>query len=205
MGHCRFWFSIMAVDGSSEASTATMRCAASSPMRPDASWCRWITASRPKRSSLPPPRTVTRRRCGWRKTPPRLGCDPKRLAVGGDSAGGNLAAVVPLMARDRGKPAIAYQVLMYPVTDGSLETGSMRELAEGLLSDSRSDGLVLEPLRPRLQGSQSPLRGANSTPPSCADFPRVDYHRGVRPAARRGRSLRRQVARGRRAGYLYPL
>jgi len=60
-----------------------------------------------------------------------LGCDPKRIAVGGDSAGGNLAAVVPLMARDRGKPAIAYQVLMYPVTDGSLETGSMRELAEG--------------------------------------------------------------------------
>jgi acetyl esterase len=60
-----------------------------------------------------------------------LGVDPKRLAVGGDSAGGNLAAVVPLMARDRGKPPIAYQVLMYPVTDGSLETGSMRELAEG--------------------------------------------------------------------------
>ncbi|MGO9058095.1 MAG: alpha/beta hydrolase [Candidatus Binataceae bacterium] len=60
-----------------------------------------------------------------------LGCDPKRLAVGGDSAGGNLAAVVPLMAHDRGKPAIAYQVLMYPVTDGSLDTGSMRELAEG--------------------------------------------------------------------------
>jgi acetyl esterase len=60
-----------------------------------------------------------------------LGCDPKRLAVCGDSAGGNLAAVVPLMARDRGKPPIAFQVLMYPCTDGSLETGSMRELAEG--------------------------------------------------------------------------
>jgi acetyl esterase len=60
-----------------------------------------------------------------------LGCDPKRLAVCGDSAGGNLAAVVPLIAKDRGKPPIAYQVLMYPCTDGSLETGSMRELAEG--------------------------------------------------------------------------
>jgi acetyl esterase len=60
-----------------------------------------------------------------------LGCDPKRLAVAGDSAGGNLSAVVPLMARDRGKPPIAFQVMMYPVTDGSLETGSMRELAEG--------------------------------------------------------------------------
>ncbi len=60
-----------------------------------------------------------------------LGCDPKRLAVGGDSAGGNLAAVVPLMARDRGKPPIDYQVLIYPVTDGSCDTGSMRELANG--------------------------------------------------------------------------
>ncbi len=60
-----------------------------------------------------------------------LGADPKRLAVCGDSAGGNLAAAVPLMAKDRGKPAIAYQVLLYPCTDGSLETGSMRELAQG--------------------------------------------------------------------------
>jgi acetyl esterase/lipase len=60
-----------------------------------------------------------------------MGWDPKRIAVGGDSAGGNLAAVVPLMARDRGRPSIAFQLLMYPVTDGSLATGSMRELAEG--------------------------------------------------------------------------
>ena len=60
-----------------------------------------------------------------------LGCDPRRLAVCGDSAGGNLAAVVPLMARDRGKPPIAFQALLYPCTDGTLETGSMKELAEG--------------------------------------------------------------------------
>jgi acetyl esterase len=60
-----------------------------------------------------------------------LGCDARRLAVGGDSAGGNLAAVVPLMARDRGGPAIAFQALLYPVTDGSMETGSYHELADG--------------------------------------------------------------------------
>ncbi|SRR5579875_101990 len=60
-----------------------------------------------------------------------LGCDPRRLAVCGDSAGGNLAAVVPLMARDRGKPPIVFQALLYPCTDGSLATGSMKELAEG--------------------------------------------------------------------------
>lgn len=46
-----------------------------------------------------------------------LGLDASRLAVGGDSAGGNLAAVVALLARDAGGPAIAWQLLIYPATD----------------------------------------------------------------------------------------
>lgn len=61
-----------------------------------------------------------------------LGIDPRRIAVGGDSAGGNLAAVVALMARDRGAPRIRFQLLVYPVTDlVSLETRSHHENAEG--------------------------------------------------------------------------
>ena len=56
-----------------------------------------------------------------------------RLAVGGDSAGGNLAAAVSLLARDRGGPAIAYQLLIYPVTDRNFETPSYREMAEGYM------------------------------------------------------------------------
>ena len=43
-----------------------------------------------------------------------LGIDAGRLAVGGDSAGGNLAAVVALLARDAGAPGLAYQLLIYP-------------------------------------------------------------------------------------------
>ena len=46
-----------------------------------------------------------------------IGADAERLGVAGDSAGGNLAAVVALMARDRGGPAIAYQLLIYPCCD----------------------------------------------------------------------------------------
>jgi len=46
-----------------------------------------------------------------------LKIDPSRIAVGGDSAGGNLAAVVALMARDKGGPALAYQLLIDPATD----------------------------------------------------------------------------------------
>jgi len=61
-----------------------------------------------------------------------IGGDAKRIAVGGDSAGGNLAAVVSLMARDRGGPPIVFQLLVYPVTDvPSANTLSYRENAEG--------------------------------------------------------------------------
>lgn len=62
-----------------------------------------------------------------------LGGDPARLAVGGDSAGGNLAAAVSLLARDRGGPPIAYQLLIYPVTNYNFDTASYRDLAEGYM------------------------------------------------------------------------
>jgi len=61
-----------------------------------------------------------------------IGGDAKRVAVGGDSAGGNLAAVVALMARDRGGPQLVFQLLVYPVTDApSANTPSYRENADG--------------------------------------------------------------------------
>jgi acetyl esterase len=62
-----------------------------------------------------------------------LGVDARRLSVGGDSAGGNLAAVVALLARDAGAPAIALQVLVYPVTDLGTETKSYADLADGYM------------------------------------------------------------------------
>ncbi len=61
----------------------------------------------------------------------QLGIDPRRIAVGGDSAGGNLATAVALMARDRAAFRPAYQVLVYPVTDYSFDTPSYCENAEG--------------------------------------------------------------------------
>ena len=62
-----------------------------------------------------------------------LGVDASRLAVGGDSAGGNLAAVISQMARDRGGPPIKFQLLLYPVTGYDFETESYRQNAEGYM------------------------------------------------------------------------
>lgn len=62
-----------------------------------------------------------------------LGVDPAAVAVAGDSAGGNLAAAVTLMARDRGGPTLAYQLLIYPAVDAGGEYASRVENGEGYL------------------------------------------------------------------------
>ena len=62
----------------------------------------------------------------------RLGIDAARLAVGGDSAGGNLAAVVSLDARDRGGPPLVFQLLIYPGTDMRMDRPSHVRHAEQL-------------------------------------------------------------------------
>ncbi|WP_343573246.1 alpha/beta hydrolase [Pseudomonas sp.] len=60
-----------------------------------------------------------------------IGVDGKRLAVAGNSVGGNMAAVVALMAKDKGTPKLRFQALLWPVTDASFETGSYNQFAQG--------------------------------------------------------------------------
>jgi len=69
-----------------------------------------------------------------------FGIDPKRLAVSGDSAGGNLAAVVCQLAKIEGGPHIVFQLLIYPVTQlgAAAETASMRENAKGYFLEKES-------------------------------------------------------------------
>jgi acetyl esterase/lipase len=68
----------------------------------------------------------------------RLGVDGRRLAVGGDSAGGNLAAVVTQRLRDGGGPPLAFQLLIYPVTAHGADTRSAREVLDTAFLTSRS-------------------------------------------------------------------
>ena len=60
-----------------------------------------------------------------------LGIDPLRLAVAGDSVGGNMAAAVTLIAKQRRGPNIAFQLLFYPVTDSDFDTPSYNQFADG--------------------------------------------------------------------------
>jgi len=60
-----------------------------------------------------------------------IGVDGKRLAVAGNSVGGNMAAVVALKAKQAGTPKLRFQLLLWPVTDASFETGSYKQFAEG--------------------------------------------------------------------------
>ena len=79
--------------------------------------------------------------------PSSLGIDPTRVAVGGESAGGNLAAAVALMARDRGGPSLALQLLEVPVTDisaGAENHPSVSVVRRGLRPRSRRHGLLRE-------------------------------------------------------------
>jgi acetyl esterase len=63
----------------------------------------------------------------------QLGIDPQRIAVGGDSAGGNLAAVIAQMARAKEGPGLMFQLLVYPAVDGTLSFPSIQENGQGYL------------------------------------------------------------------------
>ena len=91
--------------------------------------------------------------------------DPPALAVGGDSAGGNLAAVMALRARDEGGPRLALQLLVYPVTDHDFDTGSYVENADGFVLTREGMRWYWDHYLPeadaRTHAHASPLRAEN--------------------------------------------
>jgi acetyl esterase len=100
-----------------------------------------------------------------------FGIDAGRIAVCGDSAGGTLAAVVALMARDRGGPLLRFQMLVYPVTDFTDDSPSMREFDGVFLSAEQMDWFANSYL-PNVADRQQPY----ASPLLAPD------HRGLPPA-----------------------
>ena len=76
------------------------------------------------------------------KNADKLGIDPSRIAVGGDSAGGALAAAVCQLSRDRGTDIPLFQLLIYPVTDRRMDTPSNREFTDTPMWNSRLSSLM---------------------------------------------------------------
>lgn len=97
----------------------------------------------------------------------------QRVAVGGDSAGGNLATVVALHARDHGGPEIAFQLLIYPATDQRGEHPSVQRNGEGYLLTKKSMDYFQAQYLPRkedfLDWRASPLlaKSLAGLPPAC--------------------------------------
>ena len=94
-----------------------------------------------------------------------IGVDGERLAVAGNSVGGNMAAVVALMAKDRGRPNIRCQVLLWPVTNAAFDTASYDQFAEGYFLTRNMmkwfwDSYTTDP-RERLDVYASPLQAMN--------------------------------------------
>jgi acetyl esterase len=108
-----------------------------------------------------------------------LGGDPARLAVGGDSSGGNLAAAVALMARERGGPAITHQLLVYPNTDYLADTPSMRDISDTYFFNPASVrwywGLYLATPEDGANPLASPLRADDLTGLPAATVITAEY------------------------------
>lgn len=108
---------------------------------------------------------------GWlHKNAPRYGVDPGRIAVGGDSAGGNFAAVTCQQLLSRGEAMPHAQLLLYPGTDFRLQTRSMRVFAKGYVLERAN----VDWYRERYFGDQDPTldpRGSPLLAPSFEGLP----------------------------------
>ena len=91
--------------------------------------------------------------------------DPNRIAVAGDSVGGNMTAALTLMAKERGDVRFVHQSMYYPVTDAAMDTGSYERFAEGYFLTARMMAWFWDAYEPdvgrRLEPFASPLRASD--------------------------------------------
>ena len=129
---CHACFSFTAADGCSATSRATTAFAAALPTSRAAAWCAVDYRLAPEHrfpAALDDAVTALR----WVvANAESLAINADRIAIGGDSAGGNLAAVLALMGRDGGAPSTMFQALLYPVVDLTAASDSYRRVTSGV-------------------------------------------------------------------------
>jgi acetyl esterase len=122
-----------------------------------------------------------------------LGADPARMVVAGDSAGGNLAAVTALLARDRGGPEIAGQLLVYPAIAADFGTESYRRFGDGYYNTATAMAWYWDQYVPNLAD-----RGHPTASPLQADLgglpPAVVITAGFDPLCSEGESYAKALA-----------
>lgn len=105
---------------------------------------------------------------------PRIGVDGTRLAVAGDSAGGNLAAVTALLAKQRGGPSLDFQALLYPNTDATFSSDSFQQYSSGYFLSREDVKWFLDQYLPEKRRRSEPT----ATPLNAT----LDQLRGLPPA-----------------------
>jgi acetyl esterase/lipase len=116
-----------------------------------------------------------------------IGVDGSRIAVAGNSVGGDMSAALTLMAKDRGGPNIRLQVLLIPATDTNFETESYRSFRHRPFPAPGLHAVRLEALRTGREDSQESLCGSAKSQHRAASWAAAgaDHHRGERSAPRR--------------------
>ncbi|WP_431024944.1 alpha/beta hydrolase [Halomonas sp. H5] len=122
-----------------------------------------------------------------------LGADPTRLLVGGDSAGGNLAAVASWLAAQAGGPAIAHQLLLYPVCDADLTRDSYRRLGQGYFLETEVMAWFWEQYLPNRAAADDPRACPLRAPRLDGLPPTTLVTAGLDPLRDEGRAYARRL------------